>query len=259
MFFGQLASRCGTISLITSLPFRHSNLFSFFFNCLPTGLPVTSSTLHLLGRVMPIRTTTLQQSEIQDGPRSAAARHYSLTDLAELRADFYAAVSLEDTYVVGVSVELSQKGVCVQTLVLALRDQVFCLSLRPRLHVKQRQVLQELFSNIHYLAGFEMPHTIVLLAHLLDFNISGYDLTTIRTTGILNRRGSMTPGEFWNSINPSVNAHRVNKRWDGGETRGKRNPSGMPRPNYAIRAWFTAMYVRSLPLLLFADIRFQGC
>jgi hypothetical protein len=161
--------------------------------------------------------------------------------------------------VVGVSVELSQKGVCVRTLVLALRDQVFCLSLQPRLNVKQRQLLQELFSNIQYLAGFEMPYTIVLLAHFMGFNISGYDLTTTRVPDRTKLEGPMTPGGFWNSINPSVNAHRLNKRWDGGVTRGKWNPSGTPRPNYAIRAWFTAMYVRSLPLLLFADTRFQGC
>jgi hypothetical protein len=210
---------------------------------------------------MPITTTTLQQCEIRDGPRSAIAHHYSLTDLAELRADFHAAISSEDTYVVGVSVELAKKGACVKTLVLALRDRVFCLALGQRLNVKQRQVLQELFSNIHYLTGFEMPYTIVLLGHFLGFNMSGYDLTTTRTksTGSMIP-GAMTPGEFWNSINPSVNAHRVDKRWDGGVTRNKWNPSGTPRPNYAIRAWFTAMYVSSLPLLLlFADIRFQGC
>ena len=209
---------------------------------------------------MPVRTTTLQQCEILDGPRSAIAHHYSLTDLAELQADFHAAISSEDTYVVGVSVELAPKGACLRTLVLALRGQVFCLSLGQRPNVKQRQVLQELFSNIHYLTGFEMPYTIVLLAHFLGFNISGYDLTTTTIPHRTKSRGSMTPGGFWNSINPSVNPHRVNKRWDGGITRGKRNPSGTPRPNYAIRAWFTAMCVSSLPLLLlFADICFQGC
>jgi hypothetical protein len=209
---------------------------------------------------MAATTTTLHQCEIPGVPRSALTHQYSLKAVAEMEKDFRAALPSEDPYAVGVSVQLAPNGPRIQTLVLALRDQVFSLSFQQRPSAAQRRVLRKLFSKIKYLTGFEMPYTIVLLAHMLGSNISGYDLS-VATTGKKAEPGNlMTPGGFLHLMNTSVSARCVNEKWDGGIPRGDLNSSGMPQPNHLLRAWFTAMYVRLLPLrLLSSDIRIQGC
>ena len=191
-------------------------------------------------------TTTLRQCESPGGPQSVAVRQYSLAAVAEMEVDFRAALPPEDPYAVGVSVELAPVGPCViQTLSLALRDHVFCLSLQQPPSPVQRRVLQKLFSNILRLAGFELSYTIVLLAHTLGSDVSGYDLSTLTIS--VKPRGLTTPGDFLNRMNPSVTARFVNERWDGGMRRRDPDCHGTPDPNYALRAWFTAMYLILLP------------
>lgn len=190
--------------------------------------------------IMLSKTTTLNQHEIPGEPRSAVVHHYSLGALAELEADFRAAIPSSPPCAVGVSVELAPVGPRIQTLALATRDKVFCLSLRQSPSPAQCKTLRELFSNISYLAGFEFPHIIVLLSHTLESNVTGYDLSTL---ALSKHRETVTPGGFLNSKNLSVDARRINERWDGDTLRSRETSSGTPEPDYALRAWFTAMYV----------------
>jgi hypothetical protein len=184
---------------------------------------------------------TLHQYEIPGEPQSAVIRHYSLKVVAELKADFRAAISSKPPSAVGVSIELAQAGPRIESLALATQDTVFCLSLRTSPSPMQRKVLQELFSTIQYLAGFEFPHTIVLLAHTLGSTITGYDLSTL---ALLSKHSNITtPGNFLNSKNSKVSARRINERWDGDVLRNRANSAGTPEPDYALRAWFTAMCV----------------
>jgi hypothetical protein len=204
---------------------------------------------------MPTTITTLHQDEIPEAPPSAVACYYSLTTVAEMTTDFCAALPSKDHYAVGVSIQLAPSGSRIQTLALGLQDQVFCLTFEQKTSAAHRQVLRKLLSNIQYLAGFEIPYTIALLARMLGSNISGYDLTTADIHG--KPEGLMTPGVFWNLMDRAVSARRVNERWDGRIQRGNLGSSGTPQPDYALRAWFTAMYRRLLHLrLLSSDIRF---
>ena len=183
----------------------------------------------------------LDQYEIPGEPQSAVVHHYSLRAVAELEADFRAAISSKPSSVVGVSIGLAQVGPRIETLALATQDQVFCLSFPQSPSPMQQKALQGLFSNIQYLAGFEFPHTIVLLAHTLRSTVTGYDLSTL---ALLSKyRYMTTPGGFLNSKNPSVSARRIDERWDGDILGSRVNSSGTPEPDYALRAWFTAMCV----------------
>ena len=167
-------------------------------------------------------------------------RHYSLGALAELEADFRAAIPSSPPCAVGVSIELAPVGPRIQTIALATRDKVFCLSLRQPPSPAQCKTLRGLFSNIPYLAGFEFPHIIVLLAHTLDSNVTSYDLSTLAFS---KHRETTSPGGFLNSKNPSASARRINERWDGDILRSGEISSATPQPDCALRAWFTAMYV----------------
>lgn len=190
------------------------------------------------------KTTTLDQHEIPGEPRSVVVHHYSLGALAELEADFRATIPSSRPCAVGVSIELASVGPRVQTLALATRDKVSCPFLRQSPSPAQCKTLRELFSNIRYLAGFEFPHIIVLLAHTLGSNVTGYDLSTL---ALSNKPGeTVSPGGFLKSKNPSVSLRRINERWDGDILRSGKNISATPEPDYALRAWFTAMYVTLL-------------
>jgi len=198
-------------------------------------VPRSHSSQQLPG-IMLSKTTTLHQHEIPGEPRSVVIHHYSLGALAELEADFRAAIPSSPPCAVGVSIELAPVtvGPRIQTLALATRDKVFCLSLRQSPSPAQSKTLRELFSNIPYLTGFEFPLIIVLLAHTLGSNVTGYDLSTLAFS---KHKETATPGGFLNSKNQSAPVRRINERWDGDIS------SGTPKPNYALRAWFTAMYV----------------
>jgi hypothetical protein len=124
-------------------------------------------------------TMTINQHEIPGEPSSAVVRHYSLRALAELQTDIRVAIPTSPPSAVGVSVGLAPAGPRIESLALATQDKVFCLSLWEPPSPTQRKALQELFSNIQYLAGFEFPHTIVLLAHTIGSTVTGYDLSTL--------------------------------------------------------------------------------
>lgn len=186
-----------------------------------------------------ITTTRLHQSEIPGAPPSAAVRNYSLAAVAEMEVDVRATLPTESPSAVGVSVELAPAGPRIQTLVLATRDNIFCLSVPQPPSPSQRKTLQKLFSFIPYLTGFEFPYTIVLLAYFLGSNVAGYDLSTLSMNS--KRQDITTPGNFLNSKSVSAKARAINNRWDGGIPRSGARSAGAPRPNYALRAWFTAM------------------
>jgi hypothetical protein len=192
-------------------------------------------------------TTTLRQYEIPGPPESVLVRHYSLAAVPEMEVDFRAAISPEDPCAVGVSVQLAPVGqpCVIQTLAFALRDQVFCLSLQQPPSQAQGRVLLKFFSYIPYLAGFELSYTIILLAHTLGSDISGYDLSTLAISA--KPRDLTTPGDFLNRMNSLVSARRVNERWDWGIRKRDPDSTGTPEPDYSLRAWFTAMHVTSIP------------
>ena len=191
-------------------------------------------------------TRILDQNEIPGWPRSAVVHHYSLGAVAELEAEVRAAIPSRPPFAVGVSIGLAPAGPRIQTLALATRDKVFCLSLQQSPSPAQSKTLRKLFSNIPYLAGFEFPYTIVLLAHTLGSNVTGYDLSTL---ALRSKIGDITtPGDFLYLKDPLVPARRINERWDGDVLKIGTNSSGTPEPDYALRAWLTAMCVTAANL-----------
>jgi hypothetical protein len=178
--------------------------------------------------------TTIRQREILGGPRSALVRNYSIGAIGEMEVDFRAALA-EPPFTVGVSIEVAPVGPDIRTLALATQDQVFVLSFRQPPSAAQREALAKLL-KIQYLTGFELPYTIVLLAHALGSDVAGYDLSTLKFGDI------STPGDFLHSKSVFVSARAINELWDGGIPR-----SGTVEPNCALRAWFTAMCVTLTP------------
>jgi hypothetical protein len=188
-------------------------------------------------------TTTIHQREIIGGPRSAVVHNYSLGAIGKMEVDFRAALPLKPPFAVGVSIEVAPVGPDIRTLALATQDQVFCLSFQQPPSTAQSEALAKLL-KIQYLTGFELPYTIVLLAHILGSDVAGYDLSTLKFGDI------STPGDFFHSKNV-FSARAINELWDGGIPRSNPNSSGTVQPNYARRAWYTAMCVTLTPLAFF--------
>ncbi len=189
-------------------------------------------------------TTTIHQTVIPGGPPSAIVRNYSLEAMAGMEVDFRAALPQEPPFAVGVSIELAPEGPSIKTLALATQDQVFCLSFQQAPTRAQRKALRRTI-DVQYLSGFELPYTIVLLAHTLGSNVSGIDLSTLKNRGI------MTPGDFFHE-SESVSSREINEIWDGGILRGvDAKVTGTLEPNYSLRAWFTAVWVSITPHTFF--------
>jgi hypothetical protein len=185
--------------------------------------------------------TTIHQREIPGGPSSAIVHNYSLEEIEVMELNFRAALPPEP-FAVGMSIKLAPVGPNIHTLALATEDQVFCLSLQQRTSREQKVTLQRLL-NIQYLTGFELPYALVLLGHVLGIEVFGRDLSTLKDKDIV------TPGDFLHTKSVHVSARTVNELWDGGIPRGSGPKStDTPEPDYAIRAWFTAMYVTVTPL-----------
>jgi hypothetical protein len=148
------------------------------------------------------------------------------------------------SFAVGVSIRLAPVGPSIHTLAFATQDQVFCLSFQQPPSPAQKETLRKLLivQNVQYLTGFELPYTITLLTHTLGSDISGYDLSTLKSGHIT------TPGDFLHWKNASISPRRINELWDGVVLgRSDANSTGKPEPNYALRAWFTAMCVTPTP------------
>lgn len=187
-------------------------------------------------------TTTIKQSAIPGTPLSAIVRNYSLEAIAGMEVDFRAALprKLEPHFAVGVSIELAPVGPYIKTLALATQDQVFCLSFQQTLSQAQKMSVRKIL-DIQYLSGFEFPYTIALLARTLGSNVSGYDLSTLKNGGII------TPGVFFHNYE-AISSQSIDELWDGGILRGiDAKATGTLEPDYALRAWFTAMCVTLTP------------
>jgi hypothetical protein len=181
-------------------------------------------------------TTTIKQDEIPGGPSSAMVRRYSLKRVGEMKADFLQAVLSDDPpCVVGVSLGLA--GSRIQTLALATREHVFNLAFHRPPSLAQTRILRRLLSKVPLLTGFELPYTIVLLAHALGCNISGRDLSTLDDdTGY-----RQTPGAFIEAKVPSASRERINTRWEKGMSSSDTKSTDTLESKCAVRAWFTAM------------------
>jgi len=156
-----------------------------------------------------------------------------------MEVDFCAALPQEPPFAVGVSIELAPVGPNIKTLALATQDQVFCLSFQHTPSQAQKESVRNIL-DVQYLSGFEFPYTIVLLARILGYNVSGYDLSTLKN-------GDITPGDFFYRYKP-ISSRSVNELWDGGILREiDAKAAGTREPNYALRAWFTAMCVTLTP------------
>jgi hypothetical protein len=185
-------------------------------------------------------TTTIHQRVIPGAPGSAIVRNYSLESIAGMELDFRAALPQEPPFAVGVSIELAPVGPSINTLALATQDQVFCLSFQQTPSPAQKMSVRRIL-DVQYLSGFEFPYTIVLLARTLGSNVSGYDLSTLKNGGIA------TPGDFFSKYDP-ISSRSINELWDGGILRGiDAKAAGTLEPDYALRAWFTAMCVTLTP------------
>ena len=191
-------------------------------------------------------TTTIDQSVIPGAPPSAIVRNYSLEAIAGMEVDFRAALPQNPPFAVGISIELAPVGPKVKTLALATQDQVFCLSFQRTPSRAQKMSVRSIL-DVQYLSGFEFPYTIVLLAHTLGSNVSGYDLSTLKN-------GDITmPGDFFYKYK-SIPSRPINESWDGGIRRGiDAKVTGVLEPDCALRAWFTAMYVTPTPRRAFFD------
>ena len=182
---------------------------------------------------MPTSFTIIEQDEIPGEPSSAVVREYSLETLSEMRTDFlHDALSEGAPGVIGVSLGLTSGGPHIRTLALATPDNVFDLAIRRPPSQAHKRILRTLFSKIPYLVGFELPYTIVLLAHTLGGAISGHDLSSV----------NLMPGTLIESIVPSASAARINERWESDVPCSDTEFADTPEPNHCVRAWFTAMY-----------------
>lgn len=191
-------------------------------------------------------TTTIKQSVIPGTPLSAIVRNYSLEAIAGMEVDFRAALprKLEPHFAVGVSIELAPVGPNIKTLALATQDQVFCLSFQKTLSPAQKMSVRKIL-DVQYLSGFEFPYTIALLAHTLGSNVSGYDLSTLKNGDIT------TPGFFFHNYK-AISSRSIDELWDGGILRGiDAKATGALEPDYALRAWLTAMCVTLTPYPFF--------
>jgi hypothetical protein len=192
--------------------------------------------------------TTVNQCVFPGAPQSAIVRNYSLEAIAGMEVDFCAALPQGPPFAVGVSIELAPVGPNINTLALATQDQVFCLSFQRTPSPAQKKSLRKIL-DVQYLSGFEFPYTIVLLARTLGSNVSGYDLSTLKNGDIT------TPGDFFHkyeSIDASLPSRSINELWDGGILRGiDTKAAGTLEPNYALRAWLTAMCVTLTPHAFF--------
>jgi hypothetical protein len=186
---------------------------------------------------MSTSTTTLEQDEIPGGPSSAVVHEYSLETVSEMREEFlHAALSEGPPCVVGVSVGLANSGPHIRTLALATPSDVFDLTLHRPPSPAQKRILRTLFSKVPCLAGFDLPYTIVLLAHTLSGEISGRDLSTVK----LGTKSSYRrmPGDLIKSKVSSASVGCIDKRWERGVPR---SDTKTLEPDYRVRAWFTAM------------------
>ena len=193
-------------------------------------------------------TTTIHQCVILEAPQSAIVRNYSLEAIARMEVDFRAALPQEPPFAVGVSVELEPVGPNINTLALATQDQVFCLSFQRTPSPAQKESVRKIL-EVQYLSGFEFPYTITLLARTLGSSVSGYDLSTLKNGAIT------TPGDFFRfyKYESTISSQSINELWDGGILRGIDAKAAVAlEPNYALRAWLTAMCV-TLTLHVFFD------
>jgi hypothetical protein len=160
-----------------------------------------------------------------------------------MEVDFRAALPQEPPFAVGVSIELAPVGPNIKTLALATQDQVFCLSFQRTPSPAQKKTMRKIL-DVQYLSGFEFPYIIVLLARTLGSSVSGYDLSTLKN-------GDITPGDFFYKYK-SIPSRPINELWDGGILRGvDTKAAGTLEPNYALRAWLTAMCVTLTPHAFF--------
>ena len=183
-------------------------------------------------------TTIIQQDEIPEEPSSAVVRRYSLKRVGEMEADFLQAVfklSEDPPCAVGVSL-LADSGPRIRTLALATRDHVFNLALQRPPSQAQKKILGRLFSKVSLLTGFELPYTIVLLAHALGCDISGRDLSTFDDDSY-----RQTPGAFIEAQVPFASRERINKRWEKGKPSSDTKSTDALESKCAVRAWFSAM------------------
>jgi hypothetical protein len=206
----------------------------FLFPLLPPESPLITSLWHSCG-IMPLP-TTISQCVVPGAPQSATVRNYSLEEVAGMEVDFRAALPQEPPFAVGVSIELAPVGPNINTLALATLEQVFCLSFQRTPSPAQKKLVRKIL-DVQYLSGFEFPYTIVSLARTLGSNVSGYDLSTLKNGGIT------TPGNFFDK-DEYIPSRSINELWDGGILRGvDAKAAGTLEPNYALRAWLTAMCV----------------
>lgn len=190
--------------------------------------------LTLFSSTMSTSTTTLQQVEIPGQPSSAVLREFTPETVSQMRDELlHAALSESPPCVVGISVGLADSGPHIRTLALATPGYVFDLSLPRPPSPAQKRILRTLFSKVPCLAGFELPYIIVLLAHTIDDDISGYDLSTVK----FGTKPSYTrmPGALIKSkdCSGSASTGRIDDRWE--------SDTKTLEPNYRDRAWFTAM------------------
>jgi len=191
---------------------------------------------------MPASTTIIQQDEIPVEPSSAVVRGYSLETVGEMKANFLqAALSEDPPCVVGVSLELADSGSRIRTLSLATRNHVFNLALHRPPSQTQKRILRRLFSKVQLLTGFELPYTIVLLAHALGCDISGRDLSTIDAGSMDSDSYIQTPGTLIAAQVPLASRERINARWENGMPCSGTKSTDARERKCAVRAWFTAM------------------
>ena len=191
---------------------------------------------------MPASTTIIRQDEIPAEPSSAVVRGYSLEMVGEMKVDFLqAALSEDPPGVVGVSLEMADSGPRIRTLALATRNHVFNLVLHRPPSQAQKRILRRLFSKVPHLTGFELPYTIVLLAHALGCDISGRDLSTFDAGSMDPDSYIQSPGTLIAAQVPSASRERINARWENGMSCSDTKSKDALEPKCTVRAWFTAM------------------
>lgn len=144
----------------------------------------------------------------QDGspgvPSSAVVREYSLETMKEMKADFLRGAE-DAPSVAGVSLGLANSGIQTRTLSPATFHYIFVLALtRPPSQAKNESYV---FQRYHILQS----HPIVLLAHTLSGDVSGYDPSTSSfdsDTSYIRMAGALVKFPLTSAFAGRINEHR---------------------------------------------------
>ena len=178
----------------------------------------------------------LSQDVIPTAPHSAAVSSFSLKSLHDMAPALRLA---SDTDFLGLATGPPSKIGILPDLAIATPSRVFYLSIPENdLNDGHKLALKSLFTlnDKQRFAAFEMAQLIPLLSTTFGCSVSGIDLSMPGACSDERLSPFKSPGEFIESVIPSVKPVDVNRCLEFGDDDGI-------QAQVCRRAWFSAMYV----------------